>query len=97
MDLLGPGVALRVEHYGSTSIPVCPAKPIIDILVEIPSWEEGRKRAIPVFNSPEIEYWFYNDHMCFILRDKVTVSAPTIFIWHPQVTEYGEDWRFAII
>ncbi len=72
LELLGPYVALHVEHYGSTSIPGMPAKPIIDILVEIPSLEEGRRCAIPAFNTPEIEYWFYGDHMCFIVRDKVT-------------------------
>ena len=72
LELLGPDVALRIEHYGSTSIPGMPAKPIIDILVEIPSLEEGRRCAIPAFNTPEVEYWFYGDHMCFIMRDKVT-------------------------
>jgi GrpB-like predicted nucleotidyltransferase (UPF0157 family) len=72
LELLGPEVALCIEHYGSTSIPGMPAKPIIDILVEIPSWEEGRRCALPAFNTPEVEYWIYGDHMCFIIRDKVT-------------------------
>ncbi|MEN6521045.1 MAG: GrpB family protein [Armatimonadota bacterium] len=71
-NLLGSDIALRIEHYGSTSIPGMPAKPVIDILVEIPSCEEARKRAVPAFNSPENEYWYYKDHMCFILRDRVT-------------------------
>jgi len=69
--LLGPEIALRIEHYGSTAIPGLPAKPIIDILVEIPSWEAARKRAIPAFNSPEIEYWC-SDHLRFYVRDKLT-------------------------
>jgi GrpB-like predicted nucleotidyltransferase (UPF0157 family)/predicted transcriptional regulator YdeE len=67
---IGSDVALHIEHYGSTAIPNMPAKPIIDILVEIPSFEEARKRVIPVFNKPECEYWWYKDHMCFIIRDK---------------------------
>lgn len=71
LKLLGPDIALRIEHYGSTSIPGMPAKPVIDILVEIPSFEEARKQAIPAFNSPEIEYWM-SDHMRFYIRDKVT-------------------------
>jgi len=71
LERLGPEVALRVEHFGSTAIPAMPAKPVIDILVEIPSWEAGRKHAIPAFNSAEIEYWYYRD-MCFIVRDKLT-------------------------
>ncbi|MHB0998283.1 MAG: GrpB family protein [Armatimonadota bacterium] len=70
-SLLGPDIALRIEHYGSTSIPGMPAKPVIDILVMIPSWEDGKKHAVPAFNSPEIEYWC-SDHMRFYVRDKVT-------------------------
>lgn len=71
LDLLGLDVAIRIEHYGSTSIPGMPAKPVIDILVEIPSFGEGRKRAIPAFNAPEVEYW-RSDHMRFYMRDGIT-------------------------
>ena len=35
VSALGP-VALSVEHAGSTSVPGLPAKPIIDILVQVP-------------------------------------------------------------
>lgn len=34
-NLLGETLILRVEHFGSTAIPGMPAKPIIDVLVEI--------------------------------------------------------------
>jgi GrpB-like predicted nucleotidyltransferase (UPF0157 family) len=71
MRLLGPDIALHIEHYGSTSIPGMPAKPVIDILVEIPSFDETRRVAIPAFNTPEIEYWF-SDHMRFYIRNKET-------------------------
>jgi GrpB-like predicted nucleotidyltransferase (UPF0157 family) len=63
-----PGIALRIEHYGSTAIPDMPAKPIIDILLEIPLFAEARRSMIPVFNKPEWEYWWYDEHMVFILR-----------------------------
>lgn len=72
LTLLGTDVAQRVEHYGSTSIPGMAAKPVIDILVQIPSWETGRRCAIPALNMPHGEFWFYNDHMCFIIRDALT-------------------------
>ena len=64
----GPTMALRVEHYGSTSIPGMPAKPVIDILVEVPSFQEARKWAIPLLNDETWEYWWYSDHMVFIKR-----------------------------
>jgi GrpB-like predicted nucleotidyltransferase (UPF0157 family) len=70
-EVLGPDIALRVEHYGSTAVPGMTAKPVIDVMVEIPSFAEARKRAIPAFNKPECEYWWYRDHMCFIVRDAI--------------------------
>jgi len=65
---LGPGIALRVEHYGSTSIPGVPAKPVVDILVEIPSFDEGKRRALPVLDDETWEYWWYSGHMAFFKR-----------------------------
>lgn len=65
---LPPDIAVRIEHYGSTAIPGMPAKPIIDILLEVPSFAEARRTLIPVFNRPECEYWWYNDHMTFVIR-----------------------------
>jgi GrpB-like predicted nucleotidyltransferase (UPF0157 family) len=61
-------VLLRVEHYGSTAIPGMPAKPVIDILLEVPSFAQARRILIPAFNKIECEYWWYNDHMSFIFR-----------------------------
>jgi GrpB-like predicted nucleotidyltransferase (UPF0157 family) len=68
-DSLGSDMALRVEHYGSTAIPGMSAKPVIDVLVEVPSFAKAKRRAIPVFNCPECEYWSYSNHMIFIVRD----------------------------
>jgi GrpB-like predicted nucleotidyltransferase (UPF0157 family) len=67
-SVISPEIALRIEHYGSTAIPNMTAKPIIDILLEVPSFAEARRSLIPVFNKPGCEYWWYNDHMCFIVR-----------------------------
>ena len=64
-------IALRVEHYGSTAIPNMPAKPVIDILLEVPSFSEARRSLIPIFNKPECEYWWYNDHLLFIIRKEL--------------------------
>ncbi len=68
IDNLGPDIALRVEHYGSTAIPGMIAKPVIDILVEVPSFEAARRVAIPLFNNPECEYWWYDNHLFFAVR-----------------------------
>lgn len=66
--VLGPDMARRIEHYGSTAIPGMPAKPVIDMLVEIPSFPEAKRRVVPLLNSPEWEYWWYSDHMVLIKR-----------------------------
>lgn len=66
---LGPGTALRIEHFGSTSVPGMPAKPIIDVAVEIPSFTEARRRVIPLLNKVEWEYWWDGGHMLWIRRD----------------------------
>ena len=58
------------EHYGSTSIPAMPAKPIIDVLVEIPSFELARPVAIGRLAGEAWEYWWYADKMTFIRRDR---------------------------
>lgn len=36
LEILGYEVALRIEHFGSTSIPDLPAKDTIDILLQLP-------------------------------------------------------------
>ncbi|HEY94034.1 MAG TPA: GrpB family protein [Dehalococcoidia bacterium] len=69
---ISPDIALRIKHYGSTAIPGIPAKPVIDILLEVPSFSEARRNLIPLFNKPECEYWWYDEHMVFIVRDEST-------------------------
>jgi GrpB-like predicted nucleotidyltransferase (UPF0157 family) len=59
----------RLEHYGSTAVPGMVAKPVIDILLEVPSFTDARY-IINELNEPTWEYWWYEDHMMFIKRDK---------------------------
>jgi GrpB-like predicted nucleotidyltransferase (UPF0157 family) len=70
-DCLGSDVALRVEHYGSTAIPGIPAKPIIDVLVQVPSFASAKRRVVPRLDGEAWEYWWYADHMIFIKREKL--------------------------
>ncbi len=48
----------RIEHYGSTAIPNMPAKPIVDILVEVTSLEETKKRIVPVLEAQGYDYFW---------------------------------------
>lgn len=68
---LGPDVARRIEHYGSTAIPGMPAKPVLDFLVEVPSFELARERVLPRLNGDCWEYWWYAEHMVFFRRNGI--------------------------
>src|SRR5947207_6885481 len=48
----------RIEHFGSTAIPNLSAKPIVDILVEVTSLEETRRRIVPVLVAQGYDYFW---------------------------------------
>lgn len=52
-DLIG-----RIEHFGSTAVSGLPAKPIIDMLVEVKSLDQTRKRVVPILESQEYDYFW---------------------------------------
>lgn len=56
-DLVG-----RIEHFGSTSVPGLPSKPVIDILVEVRSLEEARTRIAPVLEAQGYDYFWRPTH-----------------------------------
>ena len=54
---------LAIEHMGSTAVPDLPSKPIIDLLVGVPSLEEAKERCIKPIEAlgyiyvPEYASW----------------------------------------
>jgi GrpB-like predicted nucleotidyltransferase (UPF0157 family) len=48
--------ALAIEHMGSTAVPGLPSKPIIDLLVGVPSLEEAKQRWIGPIRSLGYNY-----------------------------------------
>ena len=46
-SLFGPELVTRIEHFGSTAVPGLAAKPVIDILIEISSFEDAKREIIP--------------------------------------------------
>jgi GrpB-like predicted nucleotidyltransferase (UPF0157 family) len=68
---IGGEMALRIEHFGSTAIPGMPAKPIVDVLLEVPSVSEAKPVLLPLLNTPRWEYWWYDEHMVFVRRERL--------------------------
>ncbi|NCC50655.1 MAG: GrpB family protein [Spartobacteria bacterium] len=48
----------RIEHFGSTAVPGLPAKPIVDMLVEVTSLDETR-RDVPLILEPQGYDYFW--------------------------------------
>src|SRR5215471_10612300 len=56
--------ALAVEHMGSTAVPGLPSKPIIDLLVGVPSLEEAKGRCIEPIE--ELGYVYIADYASWL-------------------------------
>ena len=51
LSCLPADLVKRIEHFGSTAVPGLPAKPIIDILVEVSSLDETKQRIAPILEA----------------------------------------------
>jgi GrpB-like predicted nucleotidyltransferase (UPF0157 family) len=48
----------RIEHFGSTAVPGLPAKPIVDMLVEVTDLGETRRRIAPILEAQGYDYFW---------------------------------------
>lgn len=56
--LLPPDTLGRIEHIGSTAVPGLPAKPIVDMLVEVPDLQTVRTRIAPILERHGYEFFW---------------------------------------
>ncbi|MDD5094141.1 MAG: GrpB family protein [Dehalococcoidia bacterium] len=70
----------RIEHFGSTAVPGLPAKPIIDILVEVTSLDETRKRIAPILVGQGYDYFW---------RPSWGDDTPPFYAWFIKRDKYG--------
>jgi GrpB-like predicted nucleotidyltransferase (UPF0157 family) len=91
-DIIG-----RIEHFGSTAVQGLAAKPVIDMLIEVTSLEETKRRIAPVLEAQEYDYFwrpsFGDDippyYAWFIKRDEKGVRTH-----HIHMVESGfEHWE----
>ena len=48
----------RIEHIGSTAVPGLTAKPIIDLMVEVPDYECVRQRIAPILRAAGYDFFW---------------------------------------
>ena len=65
---LPAGTVTRLEHYGSTSVPGLPAKPVIDVLAQVDSCDAARTTLLPLCSGLDWEYWHFDGHMTLVKR-----------------------------
>ncbi len=66
------GKFVLIEHVGSTAVPGLAAKPIIDILVGVESWEESKAHVAPLVSRG----WEYLGEHGIALRHYFRKSGP---------------------
>jgi GrpB-like predicted nucleotidyltransferase (UPF0157 family) len=55
---LPSGIIRRIEHFGSTAVPGLPAKPIVDILVEVTDLGETKQQMVPILEDQGYDYFW---------------------------------------
>ena len=78
---LPPDLVGRVEHFGSTAVPGLPAKPIVDILVEVSDLSETKRRIVPVLEGRGYDYFW---------RPSFDDDRPPFYAWF---IKRGEERR----
>ncbi|WP_374366989.1 GrpB family protein [Dongia sp.] len=66
---LDPTLILDIQHFGSTAIPGLRAKPIIDILIAVPSLAIARARFVAPLDRLDYAFWAENpksDRLFFV-------------------------------
>lgn len=91
---LPPGLVLAVEHFGSTAIPGMAAKPVIDILVAVPSIEAARTLAVGPMEALGYAFWADNPHRDRLFFVKGLPPAAPHRTHHVHMAEPdGEMWQ----
>lgn len=58
LSCLPKDIITRIEHYGSTSIPGLIAKPVVDMLVEVPDLHQVKEVVPPILEPQGYDYFW---------------------------------------
>ena len=93
---LGNEITLRIEHFGSTSIPNLKAKDIVDILIEIPTELLFDEKIIEKMS--DLGYQFFRqpgfgiDYMIFVKGFHTDGKKSQKFFAHMTIGNHPELW-----
>src|SRR3990167_3644832 len=65
-----PKIIKRIEHFGSTAVPNLSAKPIIDMLIEVTSLQEVKKKIVPALTTLGYDYFW-----------RPEIDKPPMYAW----------------
>ena len=93
---LPPALVGRIEHFGSTAVPGLAAKPVVDMLVEVPSLEVVQTVIAPILTARGYEYFWRPswqnpdrpEYAWFIKRDAGGKRTHHIHMLEPQSSEW---------
>jgi len=80
LDCLPPELVGRIEHFGSTAVPGLPAKPIVDMLVEVTDLDETREHIVPILESQGYDYFW---------RPSWGDDVPPFYVWFIKRDRHG--------
>lgn len=69
VSALPAGMVLRIDHFGSTAVPGLAAKPVIDILIAVPSVPAARDPCVAALKHLDYVFWAENprtDRLFFV-------------------------------
>jgi GrpB-like predicted nucleotidyltransferase (UPF0157 family) len=95
--IVPPGMLGRIAHFGSTAVPGMVAKPIIDMLIEVPSLQRVHDTIAPILERHGYEYFWrpsWRDNLTpeytwFIKRDAQGTRTHHLHMLPQHAPEWG--------
>lgn len=81
------GIAMRIDHVGSTAVPGLIAKPMVDIQVSVPEVEDEAAFRAAIEAQGFALRWTEPDHRYF----RPPPGLPDL--WHMHVCTIGSEWE----
>jgi len=82
---------LTIEHFGSTAIPGLPAKPIIDIIIAVPSVAAVRRQFVSKLSKIDYVFWADNPETDKLFFVKGMPPYGKVRTHHVHVVEKPSD------